>query len=128
LAEYRARVPHPDRARIDAFPFWEHNRPVRVIPRQKLVQFWSRHPLAEQPLRAWFEVASAAKWKTPRDVKTQFASASFVGRNRVDFTIKGNDYRLVVAVAYVFGAMYIKFVGTHEEYDAIVVLTVEPKR
>ena len=55
------------------------------------------------------------------------ASASFAAKNRVIFNIKGNDYRLVVAVAYVLGAMYIKFVGTHEEYDAINVSTVEPK-
>jgi mRNA interferase HigB len=101
---------------------------VRVISKQKLVQFWSRHPAAEQPLRAWYGVANAANWRTPGDIKTQFGNASFVGNNRVVFNIKGNDYRLVVAVAYVFGAMYIKFVGTHEEYDAINVANVEPKR
>jgi mRNA interferase HigB len=99
-----------------------------VISKQKLVQFWSRHPDAEQALRAWFEVASAAKWKTPHDIKANFASASFVGHNRVVFNIKGNNYRLVVAVAYVLGAMYITFVGTHQEYDVINVATVEPER
>ena len=101
---------------------------MRVISKQKLVQFWNQHPSAEQPLRAWFELASAAKWKTPHDIKAKFASASFVGHNRVVFNIKGNDYRLVVAVAYVLGAMYSKFVGTHKEYDAINVATVEPER
>ncbi len=101
---------------------------MRVISKQKLVQFWSRHPSTEQPLRAWFEVANAAQWKTPHDIKASFASASFVGNNRVVFNIKGNNYRLVVAVAYVLGAMYIKFVGTHKEYDAINVATVEPER
>jgi mRNA interferase HigB len=101
---------------------------VRVISRQKLVLFWRQHPSAERPLRAWFEVANAAKWKTPQDIKAAFASASFVGSNRVVFNIKGNDFRLVVAVAYVMGAIYIKFVGTHEEYDRINVTTVEPER
>lgn len=100
---------------------------MRVISKQKLVRFWIRHPPAEQPLRTWFEVVSAAKWKTPHDIKAQFASASLLGKNRVVFNIKGNDYRLVVAVAYVLGAMYIKFVGTHEEYDAINVSAVESK-
>ncbi len=101
---------------------------MRVISRQKLVQFWNRHPSAELPLRAWFAAASASRWKTPHDIKAQFANASFVGRNRVVFNIKGNDYRLVVAVAYQLGAMYVKFVGTHQEYDAINVETVEPPR
>ena len=73
-------------------------------------------------------MASAAKWKTPHDIKAAAASASFVGSNRVVFNIKGNDFRLVVAVAYVMGAMYIKFVGTREEYDSINVSIVEPER
>ena len=110
------------------FPKWEQHSPVRVISRQKLVLCWLRHPSAERPLRAWFAVASAAKWKTPQDIKAAFASASFVGNNRVVFNIKGNDFRLVVAVAYVMGATTIKFVGTHEEYDSINVATVEPER
>ena len=82
---------------------------------------------ATEGQRTWFEVVSAAKWKTRHDIKARFARASFVGENRVVFNIEGNAYRLVVAVAYVLGAMYIKFVGTHEEYDAINVSTVEPK-
>ena len=55
----------------------------------------------------------------------KYASASFIGNNRVVFNIKGNDFRLVVAIAYRFGAIYIKFVGTHDEYDKIDVMTVE---
>ena len=78
-------------------------------------------------MRTWFEAVGAAKWATPHDIKAQFGNASFVERNRVVFNIKGNDHRLVVAVAYVLGAIYIKFVGTHKEYDAINVSTVEPK-
>jgi mRNA interferase HigB len=113
---------------VDVFPFWEQNLCVRIISKQTLVRFWERHPSAAQSLRAWYEIASVAKWKTPHDIKATFASASFVGQNRVVFNIKGNDYRLVVAVAYVLGAMYIKFVGTHKEYDAINVVNVEPKQ
>ena len=100
---------------------------MRVISRQKLLHYWQLHPAAERPLRAWFDVAHTAQWKTPHDIKAAFASASFVGHNRVVFNIKGNDFRLVVAVAYSLGALYIKFVGTHKEYDAINVSTIEPE-
>ncbi len=62
---------------------------------------------------------------TPKDIKAQYRSVSFVGNNRVVFNIKGNNHRLIVAVAYKFGALYIKFVGTHSEYDKINAATVE---
>lgn len=76
-------------------------------------------------MQTWFEDAHHAHWKTPQDIKLRYASASFVAANRVVFNIKGNDYRLVVAVAYRFAALYIKFVGRHAEYDAIDAATVE---
>ncbi|TAM54274.1 MAG: HD domain-containing protein [Paraburkholderia sp.] len=69
--------------------------------------------------------ASKANWKTPQNIKDQYASASFVGRNRVVFNIKGNDFRLIVAVAYQIGVVYVKFVGTHAEYDKVDAATVE---
>lgn len=100
---------------------------MRVISKQRLVKFWLEHPRAEQPLRSWLAAVSVAKWAVPQDVKAQFGNASFIAPNRVVFNIKGNDYRLVVAVAYTLGAMYIKFIGTHQEYDAVNVSTVEPK-
>ena len=64
-------------------------------------------------------------WSTPSDIKAHFASASILKSRRVVFNIKGNDFRLIVAVAYRFGAIYIKFVGTHKQYDAIDADTVE---
>jgi mRNA interferase HigB len=66
-------------------------------------------------------------WKTPAEMKAQYANASVLKGRRVVFNIKGNDYRLVVAVAFSFQAMYIKFVGTHQQYDAIDAGTVELK-
>ena len=89
------------------------------------MEFWLRHPASKQALQNWFEDASHAQWKTSQDIKLRYASASFVAANRVVFNIKGNDYRLVVAVAYRFAALYIKFVGTHAQYDAIDAATVE---
>ena len=76
-------------------------------------------------MQAWYEVACQARWCSPADVKAQFGNASIVGNNRVVFNIKGNDYRLIVAVAYRFQAIYIKFIGTHTEYDRVDAATVE---
>lgn len=98
---------------------------MRVIAKSTLVAFWTKHPDAEEPLKAWHDEATKAEWSTPQDIKDQYRSASFVGNNRVIFNIKGNDYRLVVAVAYRFKAVYIKFIGTHDEYDDINSTSVE---
>ena len=98
---------------------------MRVIAVSTLTEFWQRHPDAEAPLKAWLAIAQGAKWGAPADIKAQFGNASFVGDRRVVFNIKGNDYRLVVSAAYRFGALYIKFVGTHADYDKVKVATVE---
>lgn len=98
---------------------------MKVIAVRTLREFWVRHPEAEQPLKAWFDEARAAVWARPQDIRDRYRSASFVGRNRVVFNIKSNDYRLIVAVAYRFQAVYIKFVGTHADYDRIDAATVE---
>jgi mRNA interferase HigB len=100
---------------------------MRIIAQATLRNFWKKYPQAEEPLRSWYAEASRAVWKTPADIKAQFRSASIVGNNRVVFNIKGNDFRLVVAVFYRAGVLFIKFVGTHEEYDRIDVATVERK-
>ena len=83
------------------------------------------HADAEQPLKAWLDEAKAAHWRLPSDIKARYAKVSILKSRRVVFNIKGNDYRLVVAVAYQFSAIYIKFVGTHKQYDAIDADTVE---
>jgi mRNA interferase HigB len=98
---------------------------MRVISKVTLVNFWRKHPAARQALQTWFEDASHAHWQTPQEIKARYASASFVGKTRVVFNIKGNEYRLVVAVAYRLSALYVKFVGTHAQYDAIDAATVE---
>lgn len=92
---------------------------MRVIAISTLRAFWEKHPQAEMPLRSWYADVCHADWKTPADIKAAHRNASFVGSNRVIFNIKGNDYRLIVAVHYNRGMLYIRFVGTHAEYDAI---------
>lgn len=98
---------------------------MRVIAVGTLKAFWKKHSRAEQPLKAWYDEARAAKWATPQDIKDAYASASFLRNNRVVFNIKGNDFRLIVAVAYKVQIVYIKFVGTHAEYDDVDADSVE---
>ena len=94
---------------------------MRIISRKTLRDFWEqpKYKDAEQPLKSWFKIASEADWATPADIKEQFGNASFIGNNRVVFNIGGNKYRLIVAVNYLYRIMYIRFVGTHKQYDAI---------
>ena len=97
---------------------------MRVIALRALREFWSKHPDAEVPLRAWYALASRARWRSPAEVKAAYRNASFIANNRVVFNIKGNDFRLVVAVHYNRGLMFIRFVGTHQEYGRINVATI----
>jgi len=91
-----------------------------------LREFWTQkgHADAKGPLEAWHDEACAASWKTPQDIKNVYASASFVGGNRVVFNIGGNKYRLVVEVQYAAKIVWVKFLGTHAEYDEIDAATV----
>jgi mRNA interferase HigB len=97
---------------------------VRIISKKYLIQFWELHRESEQPLKAWYDEAVKANWRSPQEIKEQYRSASFIANNRVVFNIKGNDYRLIVAIAYRFGALYIKFIGSHAEYDRINAKTI----
>jgi len=97
---------------------------MRIISRRILREFWEKHPDASIALQTWFHDVERAAWNTPTDIKTVYQNASFVANNRVEFNIKGNHYRLVVVVVYQQGVVYIRFVGTHEEYDRIDVTTI----
>src|SRR3972149_10415032 len=90
---------------------------MRIISRRRLIEFWESHPDAEQPLRAWYTDARRANWKSPAEIKAVYRTASILNNNRVIFNIKGNRYRLVVVVEYSQGKGFIRFVGTHAEYD-----------
>lgn len=97
---------------------------MRIIARKTLREFWKQHADAEQPLKAWFREAAHADWATPGAIKAVYRSASLVGDNRVVFNIAGNKYRLVVKVNYAYRVMYVRFIGTHRQYDAIDVMEV----
>jgi mRNA interferase HigB len=84
-----------------------------------LKSFWQKHPDAESPLRAWYTEAKRSDWRSPQDIKAAYRGASILRNNRVVFNVKGNTYRLVVAVKYEFQVVYIRFIGTHTEYDKI---------
>ena len=97
---------------------------MRIISRRTLREFWEKHPDSIIALQTWFHDVERANWTTPADIKATYRNASFVANNRVVFNIKGNHYRLVVVVVYQHGVVYIRFVGTHQEYDQIDVATV----
>lgn len=96
---------------------------MRVIAKRALREFWVHHPDSEQPLKAWHQEAVRADWSNPAEVKAQYRNASLVG-DRVVFNIAGNKYRLVVWINYSVQIAFVKFVGTHREYDKIDVKTV----
>lgn len=98
---------------------------MKIISVKILRDFWAENPDAEQPLRAWVDEVIKADWKTPADIKQQYRSASILKNRRVVFNIKGNNYRIVVAIAYQRGWIFVKFIGTHREYDAINAETID---
>ena len=92
---------------------------MRVIAKNTLQVFWRRHPDAEQPLLGWYREVEKENWDSPAKVKLKYRNASIVGDSRVVFNIKGNDYRVVVKINYPYRVVYVRFVGTHAEYDKI---------
>ena len=97
---------------------------MRIISRKRLREFWEKHTDAQQALQAWYADVKQADWQTPADIKNVYRNASIVANNRAIFNIKGNKYRLVVVIQYQYGIVYIRFVGTHQEYDKIDATTI----
>jgi mRNA interferase HigB len=95
---------------------------VRIIALSTLKAFLNRSPThadAREPLMAWYRQVKAADWATPADVKRAIRSASILKDGRVVFNIAGNKYRLVVWINYPYWVVYIRFIGTHRQYDMI---------
>lgn len=92
---------------------------MRIIAKKTLNSFGDHHPDAREALRAWHADVRKACWKSPTDIKRVYANASIVGNNRAVFNIRGNQYRLVVAINWRAGIVFIRFIGTHAAYDRI---------
>lgn len=100
---------------------------MRIIALSTLKAFWENAPEyadAIDPTLAWYREALKADWATPNEVKAQFSNASILKDGRVVFNIAGNKYRLVVWVNYPYRVVYIRFIGTHKQYDAIDAQTI----
>jgi len=91
----------------------------RIIAKRTLREFWVKHANSEQYLKTWYETAKNSKWNSPNDVKNTYVNASILKNNRVVFNIKGNSYRLIVKFNYLKQWAFIRFIGTHAEYDKI---------
>ena len=97
-----------------------HGIEVRIISVKKLKDFWEAgHADSEQPLKVWYQICKQKDFSNPNEIKCLFPSASFINNNRVVFNISGNKYRLVVYIKYNIKIIYIRFIGTHAEYDRI---------
>ena len=101
-------------------------RALRIIASRTIREFWTipQYRDSQKPLRLWYDTVKKAEWNSPVDVKRQFRNASIIGGNRVVFNIAGNKYRLVVKFNYPYRIGYIRFIGTHAQYDQIEVETI----
>ena len=97
---------------------------MRVIARKALRDFYEQHADSKTALEAWFHEAVAARWHGPQEIKKRYPSADILTGNRVVFNIKGNSYRLIVKIHYNTGIVFIRFIGTHADYDKINATTI----
>lgn len=97
---------------------------MRVIKKRTLVEHWEKLPDAKSELQSWYAEAKAADWATPADVKDKYRSASILKDGRVVFNICGNRYRLIVRINYDYQMVYIRFFGTHKQYDKVNAETI----
>jgi mRNA interferase HigB len=96
----------------------------RILSKSHLRDFWEIHNDSESYLKKWYEVAKKANWQTPAEVKVDFPTASVLKDSRMVFNIKGNDYRLIAKFNFEYQLIYVRFVGTHSEYDKVDANTV----
>lgn len=100
------------------------NKTMRILKRQTLQAYYEKNPKSKTALLAWYDTAKIANWNNFSEVRKSFNSVDYVGNQRYVFNIKGNDYRLVVVIQYIHKTIYIRFVGTHNEYDKIDCSTI----
>jgi mRNA interferase HigB len=97
---------------------------LRIIAKKTLKDFWEMHADCEQQLKSWYQEATKAIWNNPKDIKDEYPSASIISNNRMVYNIKGNHYRLIVKINYDYKIVWIRFIGTHAEYDNINAKTI----
>ena len=97
---------------------------MRIFTEKTLKEFAALHPDALLPLQVWAEIVKGSKWSCFADVKQTFNSVDSIGNQRYVFDIKGNTYRLVVVIKFTIGLVYVRFIGTHKEYDRVNCLTI----
>jgi mRNA interferase HigB len=98
---------------------------MHLVSVSPLLAFAAKHPAVKQTILSWVDEVKKANWTRPSDLKAQYATISILKNRRVVFNLKGNDYRLIVGVAYKSGFVFVKFIGTHKEYDLVDADTVE---
>ena len=91
----------------------------RIFSKSTLREYWEKQSDSEQYLKTWYDTSMNSDWKTPGEVKQTYANASILKDSRIVFNIKGNSYRLMVKINYGYGIVWIRFIGTHTEYDKI---------
>jgi len=91
----------------------------RIFSKSTLREYWEKYPDSEQYLKTWYDTAMSSDWLTPNDVKQTYANASILKDSRIVFNVKGNSYRLVVKFNFEKQWIFIRFIGTHLEYDKI---------
>jgi mRNA interferase HigB len=91
----------------------------RIFAKSTLREFWEKHTDSEQYLKTWYDTASNSDWKTPNDVKQTYANASILKNGRIVFNIKGDSYRLIVKFNFEKQWAFIRFIGSHSDYDEI---------
>ncbi|MFP5439807.1 MAG: type II toxin-antitoxin system HigB family toxin [Bacteroidia bacterium] len=92
---------------------------MRIVTFKRITEFSQIHPDAETPLRFWYYTVSSKDWYSINDIRTDFNSVDYVGNHRFVFNIKGNSYRLIAIISFNAKKVYIRFIGTHSEYDKI---------
>lgn len=92
---------------------------MRIVAFKTIKDYFTENPTSKVGLQNWYNIAKKAKWKDFNELKNDFKSAEYVGNKRVVFNISGNNYRLIIKIIFVAQIIYIRFVGTHAEYDKI---------
>ncbi|MDE2018315.1 MAG: type II toxin-antitoxin system HigB family toxin [Hyphomicrobiales bacterium] len=97
---------------------------MRIVARKSLVEFWKAHPETKSSLARWYEVTASGNWSSLSDVVATFPRAKALGRDRVRFEVAGGNYRLIVAYRFDVKIAWVKFIGTHSEYDKVDATTI----